>query len=693
MSLFIKHILAVGRAERLLIFRTAKFWVLSGIGLFIVALFILGTTLATIFDNNPPGEFMLQGTDALLAMYLFSFLQAILIIFIASDFRKTEVHSRLDQVMYSRPVDTASWVIGKFWGVVSSLIYLNIALIVLASIGRIFKWYFTDASIGLQPAFIYIMIATIPAILFMTALVFFFVSSLRLQALSIILPIGFVAAILFYFQGKFLGFFDYACFTSPLFASDLIGFADLGYLLYQRLFYTVFALALLCFSIILFPRPVQNKKLQHFVLLGGTIFSLIAVFLVLRVVQMEKELQNWRKDAYAFQKSLVNKATCKVSHYDFDVKLFGDGAPLQATVQFSIKNPNAEPLAELLFSLNQALKIHTLKSIAGETLPFEHKFNVLNIRLKQPLTPADSIELILTYAGKPNADDFILDRLPDQDDLIRKREGPFLRSSISSWLDNDFVILPMESGWYPIPGVACGYGFRRRPPKNFATARITIEGPAELHYITQGRQISSDSLQGRYVFAVEKPVPGFSLNAGPYKKLSRKFRQAELALYYYPQHLPAIETFSEIADTCFEAIETLLDEFETVTGTAYPYPQLSFVEIPTQMQIYLTESGVRNTLLQPGIIMLEETAITGHNIEKEIELRQKKAKRRGRDDSIRKIKRDVFIDFMLDFLLPYKAWQGDGTLNSPLKNYLHFQVDIQNPVLHRALEVQYFERC
>jgi hypothetical protein len=85
--------------------------------------------------------------------------------------------------------------------------------------------------------------------------------------------------------------------------------------------------------------------------------------------------------------------------------------------------------------------------------------------------------------------------------------------------------------------------------------------------------------------------------------------------------------------------------------------------------------------------------IAGARFAKEIERKNKRARRRGQDDSPARVKRDVFIELVLDLLLPDDHWRGDGSLYSPLKNYLHFQLDIADPVLARALELQLYEEC
>jgi len=83
----------------------------------------------------------------------------------------------------------------------------------------------------------------------------------------------------------------------------------------------------------------------------------------------------------------------------------------------------------------------------------------------------------------------------------------------------------------------------------------------------------------------------------------------------------------------------------------------------------------------------------GRRLKKEVEEKTKRARRRGRDDSPKKIKRDVFLEAALDFVLTDRYWRSDGSLSSPLRNYLHDQVDILDPLLARALELELYEEC
>ncbi len=131
----IKYILTIAEAERKMLYRKAKFWVLGGGGLVGIVFFMVVMTIVSIVEEGIPGEFLLEGTDAYLALYFFSYAQAIVIAFVAGDFRKSEEKARLDQVMLSRPMTTANWVLGKYFGVVSGVLYLNLFLIIIAAIG------------------------------------------------------------------------------------------------------------------------------------------------------------------------------------------------------------------------------------------------------------------------------------------------------------------------------------------------------------------------------------------------------------------------------------------------------------------------------------------------------------------------------------------------------------------------------
>jgi len=692
----LQYILTIASVERVMLYRTAKFWVLAGIGVLMIIFFMVVMTVVSIVEGSFPGEFLLEGTDGFLALYFFSYVQAILIIFVAGDFRKAEEKARLDQVMLSRPMTTANWVMGKYFGVVSALVYLNLFLMTLATIGRIFKVIFTGAGFNVLPFVKYFLIVSVPSILFMTALVFFLVSLLRSPALAIILPLGYVASILFYFQHKFQGLFDYGAFFAPLFHSDLIGFGDITPILWQRLFFVLLAFSFLGFSIILYPRLQQSLFSQRLSQVSAVVFLFAAAAVGYKIVNQHRDEQKTRRDDFTYQQQWISQPTCQVKHYDLDVTLDGESAPLQVAAKLAVFNPHAQPLSPLVLAMNGALRVAEVRWQDGNAIAFRQEHQLLLLDLEDRALPSGATDTLqISYAGTIEAEGFMLDRLPESKGVIRKSDGPWVKDNLSAWLSDDFALLPAQCGWYPVPGAAAGYAYESPRPQNFATAQIRVHADKNLVIITQGEKVAArdEGKRASTTYVVATPVPGFSLNAGAYKILSRQFRQAQIELYFRDKHLLDYDVFSDVADTCFQAVERVFDIYEEVAGGPYPYKRLALVEAPTQMQVYAARHGVENILLQPGVVMIDEVKIAARRLENRIEERTKRTRRRGQDDSPARIKRDVFIETVLDFFMDDEYWRGDCSLNTPLRNYLSFQLDCTDPALARGLELQIYEEC
>lgn len=677
-----------------MLYRTAKFWVLGGLGIGFIIFFLVIFTIITFLEDDIPGEFLLDGTDAYLALFFFSFAQVILIVFVAVDFRKLEEKWRLDQVMFSKPMTTANWVLGKYFGVVSSILYLNLFLIFLAIIVRSIKYFFLGASFNVLPFIIYFLVVTLPSILFMVALVFFLVSLVRIPAVAMLLSLGYVAGILFYFQDKFYSLFDYGYFLGRIFYSDLIGFGDLEPILWQRLFFLTITVILLAITILFYPRLKQSKSSLYTTLASSILFAFLAFSIANRIIDRNHAIEQKRLTDYDYQSQWILQPACKVSHYDFDI-IHGDKTtPLQVNLEMVVFNPNPQVLQRMVFALNGNLKVSKVNWFSGEEIEFSQKHQLLELDLQnRPLLSNQSDSIQVLYAGNVDGDQFMLDRIQNNNTILEKSDGPWRQPNLSAWVDHKFAVLPSESGWYPTSGAAAGYPFDAPKDKTFATAKISVKTAPYLRSISQGSIASDTTDQGfrHTTFLVDNPTPGFSLHIGKYQVLSHQFEQTKLEFYYYKTHLLDFELFEDVADTCLNAVERMLEIYEEAAGLPYPYPRLAVVEAPLHLQIYINRFGLNNILQQPGIIMLNEVNLASRRIDYHIESRTKRARRRGQDDSPTRIKRDVFIELVLDAFIPQSSWRTEGGIRSPMKNYLHFGIDIKDPILATALDLQLYE--
>ena len=691
----LNYIFIIANNERRMLYRMPKFWILAGLGVLFVLFFLVGSTLATIFGNNFPAIFLLEGADAFLAIFFFSFGQAVLINLVAADFRNAEDKARLDQVMLSRPMTTASWVIGKYFGYVSALLLLNLGLILLAATGRLVKMIFTDIGFNIIPFFEYWLIATVPAILFATAFVFFLVSLFRSPALAIILSFGYVGSVFFYFQSDFLYLFDYGCFFMPLFPSDIIGFGNLVPVLMQRAFFIALAGCLLSASILLYPRLPQSTLSRGITQFAAIIFLFAATALGYEIINSDQMRTQARELAISAQSRWHTTPRVHVTHYDFEIE-WGN-APLEVNLKMAIENRNDNPLDTLVFALNGGLRLKKLQAGSGRALSFiqEHQLLLINLK-KESLQAGRRDTLFLTYAGEIDADAFVLDIERGQDGIAYRNNGPVIMAHEKNITQKTFAALSSYFGWYPIPGAAGYYPGKSPRPKNFATASFVIKTAPDLTAITQGKQVSETIENGvkHTAYAAEIPVSDFSLNIGEYQKLSREFKQTRVEFYYRKNHLRDIEIFEDVADTCYQVIDRVFELFEEVAGTKYPFPKLAFVETPMQMQIFPSRHGHLPTHQQPEIIMLDELKVAGKHFQKQLERKEKNARRGNRDDSPKRLKREVFIASITDLLAGSRWWRSfDYNMYSPMRNYFHYTIDFSSPFLERAIEMQLFEQA
>jgi hypothetical protein len=686
----------VAANERMLMYRTAKFWVLASMGVFFIIFFLFAMTVGTIMGDGVPGEFLLEGTDAYLAFYFFGYVQVILIIFVAVDFRKLEEKWRLHEVMLSKPMTTANWVTGKYLGVVTSILYLNLFLMILAAIGRFIKFLVIGSGFNVLPFIKYFAIATFPSILFMIALVFFLVSLVRVQVIAMLLAAGYVAGLWFYVHHKFYGLLDYGSFFASIFYSDLIGFGDIQSLLWQRLFFVLLTVVLISLSILLYPRLSQSKVSKRMTWAVLALFAVVSGVVGYSIVEKNRSQQQIRLADLEEQKKWISEPVCRVEHYDFDIIHGERESLLQVKVKMAVHNANQAPLDSLLFSLNGKLSVEKVNRHDGESIEFTQRNQLIFLNLAgNPLLPSETDTIRIQYAGDIDAVGFQLDRLPNLKGLIDKSDGPWIQPSISAWLSEDFAVLPAECGWYPVPGVAAGHPYYSPKPKNFSTATLRVVTNENLRVVSQGVAEATplDDGKAETTIRVKSPVQGLSLNIGEYQLLSHQFKQTTLDFYYQKNHLLDYDVFAEVADTCLAAVERMLEIFEEICGVPYPYERLALVEAPLHMQVFVDRHGVDNVLLQPGVIMVDEVSLASNRLASKVKKSTKRARRRGQDDSPIRVKRDVFIEMVLDYFLPDNIWRRDGSISSPMGNYVHFNLDIADPVLARALELQLHEEA
>ena len=192
----------------------------------------------------------------LINLYLLNIAQSIVVIFLAADFLKRDKKVDTNEVLYTRSMSNFEYVIGKTLGILRLFIGLN--LIILA-IGLIINIISKSMSVDIMSYLHYLLIISIPTIIFSLGLAFMLMSLLKNQALTFLILLGLAALNMFWLWFRMGSVFDYMAFGLPVFKSDVIGFDNPVMIINQRLLYLFLGLSLVLATVLLFKRLPQSK--------------------------------------------------------------------------------------------------------------------------------------------------------------------------------------------------------------------------------------------------------------------------------------------------------------------------------------------------------------------------------------------------------------------------------------------------
>ena len=183
--------------------------------------------------------------------------QAVVAVFLSSEFLKRDKKLDTSEVFYVRPLSNAEYVVGKIWGNLRVFLLLNLLVltIVLA-----FNFMASGIAVDLPAYGVYFLLISIPTLIFIIGLSIFLMLLLRNQALTFILLLGYIGLTLFYIQDKFYYLFDYMVYNLPLFKSTIVGFSSLELILNHRAIYLCAGLGLIFFTIFLFKRLPNARR-------------------------------------------------------------------------------------------------------------------------------------------------------------------------------------------------------------------------------------------------------------------------------------------------------------------------------------------------------------------------------------------------------------------------------------------------
>jgi ABC-type transport system involved in multi-copper enzyme maturation permease subunit len=644
------NIKSIAKYEMKLLLRTARFWVLCGIGFLTGCIWTTIVTLFNIFGSGQTsvGGFMAVSSAGYYTLFYFNFIINVVMIFFVLNFKSKDDSSKINDVLLSKSLSSFDIILGKYLGVVIPVLFVNLFTMILSLMAL---FIFLDIPVKFENYFYYFIIINFPSILFISAFEFFIVLFLKNRFLGLLVSLGYVGSVMVWFAKYYHNLFDFGCYRITMFASDLIGLGNINKIIIQRLLYFVLAFIFLGLTIIVYPRLRQLKR--EYVILKFVIIILVFISssIVYYFPHQAKERANYRNSALETEKKYVDYIAPMIKHYSMRIDMTKKKG-LDVSAQIHILNDTPQKLDQLVFSLNPGMKITKCsieKGTEQRDVEYERDYGIIKINISEfSLLPNDSINVVINYNGSLDERAFFLDF---DESKVNKNENIVLQEvmgAIYYFFGNDYSFILPETGWYPTIGVIYGYQYPNKKRISYATSDIQIMAPRGHRGITQGKLISvvNNKNETIYNWISNTPIPKFSLNTGKYASVSAVLDSIDCTLYYSPMHKRNIPFFSDISDTLKGFIADKLRENRVRTDLHYPYECYSLIEVPVQVAEFSRNWDSQDLMNQPGISMMKEGGILLANFERAFSDRIRRARRRGEDTTRANIKIDVLKNYI-----------------------------------------------
>ena len=594
----IHNIRSIARYETITLLRSWFFRIFAVLSIVFLTFFNFGVLIES---NGGSGQWAIKGLPSIIPYTNLLFLnvvQAVIAIFLASDFLKRDKKLDTTEVIYMRPMTNGEYVIGKTLGNLVVFIVLN--LIILA-IALIFNLVTKNTEVNWLSYLYYFLVISVPTLVFIMGLSFLIMSLIRNQAVTFVVMLGYVAISLFYLQDKFYYLFDYMAYNIPLTFSDFVGFGNLSTILIHRGMYLSLGLSFIFFTVLLLRRLPHSEGMRIFSLIFGTAGLVFGIFLGgVHVVTFlnEKEVRQEMislNDEYLGTKQLMVKS--------YDIQLNHEGETIACEAKLKVRNEAGEAISTVLFSLNPGLEL-TKIIVDGNEQSFERKPGLVQLT-GLIINPGQRAEITFSYHGKIDEAACYLD-IDEETRNKANRNFLYQIDKRYAFVTPDYVLLTRENNWYPIPGAGFGIKNKQWMSRQFSDYRLEVTTFPGLTAISQGElQTNGD----QFIFTNTHAQSQISLTIGEYESMQKEIDGLDFNIYYRKGHDYFSEFFEEIKDTVPAIITETIQDFERSVDLFYPFDRFSLVEVPIQFYSYeRILSGAREQI-QPEMILFTEKGL------------------------------------------------------------------------------------
>jgi len=526
--------------------------------------------------------------------------QAIVAVFLASEFLKQDKKNDSVEVIYVRSISNFEYILGKTLGILSVFFILNVLVLM---IGTGFSFLNNSSSTNFFAYLIYPLLISLPTLIFVFGLSFFLMVLIKNQAVTFILLLGYIALTIFYLNEKAFHVFDFIAYTVPMIYSSISGFSNLDEILLHRGIYFLIGIGLILMTVYKLQRLPQHPKSAKIPLIAGIVFLIAGGLCINQYLALKQNQIKLKKEYIRLNNRYAFRLQPAVKNCAIDLNHLVNRISAVATLE--MQNQQSENIDSLIFNLNPALQIKRISVNAKET-GFTRSSQLVFVKMASSLKPGEIIKVQMEYAGSINESVCFLDQNPDEYDDIFTDQVFTLRKR-SAFLQKDFVCLTSESQWYPTAGVSFASSNPMKNEQDFVNFSLKVKTSPGLTVISQGT--SKTSGNGITEFSADYALPKISLLIGNYSAVQLRVDSVDYTLYtikgneYFKSH------FTDISDTLPQLIRSLKQEYELNLGLKYPFKRFSLAEVPVNFTRDNHKNSGSGEAIQPEIVFYPEKGV------------------------------------------------------------------------------------
>lgn len=590
----VKNILTISSYESKVLWRNWFFRIIAILGVGFLTIF----NLAVFSELDSPEWYMLFNGWILpyVSLLIISIPQAAAVIFLATGLIKKDKKLDTNEVFFVRAITNLDYVIGKALALFKLFFLLDLVLLCIPLIVGLTSPF---ATINPMAFLIYPLLTTIPCIVFTTGIAFLLVTVIRNQPISIVLLIGIAGVQLIYYFDKFSNILDFTGFRISMLASEISGFVDIEFALWQRAFYFVTGIAFLFFTAFLLDRLSGHKAAHNATAMTGIALLVVSSFVMVKLWDMRQIPIASREEMITVNGRWTNVPNIGITSHAISVEWAGD--EIISSSDMLLINNTGEALDSIYFTLNPGLTVDEV-FINDEPSQFIRDLQIISVNKAIRIEPQQQVKVRINYHGPvwdlaahlevdqeryENANDYILFSL-------RKKY---------SFLEDDYVLLTKDVLWYPDTEVGYNRKSAAKERQSFVDFQLNVKPPPGKTPISQGELIESG---GVYKFKPEYPLPHISLVIGDYLKKEIVVDSIAYSVFHYPKNDFFARHLDQLSDTLSYLITDIVNEYEDAQKLSYPFKRMQFVEVPLHFTAYNKIYESHQAFLQPETVFWPE---------------------------------------------------------------------------------------